>query len=95
MTVPKARAAFVGRDAELAALGEALALAVPREIEILRLIARGLTNREIGEALFISPKTAGVHVGTILGKLGVAGRVQAATLALHEGLVERPRPTVE
>lgn len=61
----------------------------PREVEILRLVARGLTNREIGETLFISPKTAGAHVGNILGKLGVAGRVQAATLALHEGLVEK------
>lgn len=60
-----------------------------RELEILRLVARGLTNREIGAALFISPKTAGVHVGNILGKLGVTGRVQAATLAIHEGLVEK------
>lgn len=61
----------------------------PREVDVLRLIVDGRSNREIGEALFISPKTAGAHVGNILGKLGVAGRVQAATLALHEGLVEK------
>ena len=52
-----------------------------REIEILCLLAQGLTNRQIGEELFISPKTAGVHVSNILGKLEVGSRIQAATLA--------------
>ena len=57
-----------------------------REVEILGLLATGLTNREIGERLFISPKTAGVHVSNLLGKLGVSGRVQAATVAHHLGI---------
>jgi DNA-binding NarL/FixJ family response regulator len=58
-----------------------------RELEILGLLASGLTNRQIGERLFISPKTAGVHVSNILGKLGVGGRVEAATVAQRMGLV--------
>jgi predicted ATPase/DNA-binding CsgD family transcriptional regulator len=57
-----------------------------REIEVLRLLSRGLTNREIGESLFISPGTAGVHVSNILRKLGVSGRVQAAGIAHKSGL---------
>ena len=57
-----------------------------RETEILSLLAAGLTNRQIGEQLYISPKTAGVHVSNLLGKLGVSGRVQAATLAHHLGI---------
>ena len=57
-----------------------------REVEILGLLAAGLTNRQIGEHLYISPKTAGVHVSNLLGKLGVGGRVQAATLAHHLGI---------
>jgi len=57
-----------------------------REMEILGLLACGLTNRQIGERLFISPKTAGVHVSNILGKLDVGSRIQAATMAHHLGL---------
>lgn len=57
-----------------------------RELEILGLLASGLTNRQIGERLFISPKTAGVHVSNILGKLDVGSRIQAATMAHHLGL---------
>ena len=52
-----------------------------REVEILRLVTDGLANREIGERLFISVKTASVHVSNILGKLGVANRVEAAAKA--------------
>jgi DNA-binding CsgD family transcriptional regulator/tetratricopeptide (TPR) repeat protein len=59
-----------------------------REREVLALIAEGLTNGQIAEALFISESTAGVHVSNILGKLGVAGRTEAATIALRTGLVE-------
>ena len=58
----------------------------PREVEVLALLARRLTDREIAEALFISPKTAGYHVGNILGKLGVADRREAAARAVSEGL---------
>ena len=57
-----------------------------REREVLGLIVLGRTNREIGERLFISQKTVGVHVGNILSKLAVSGRVEAATVAIRLGL---------
>lgn len=59
-----------------------------REREVLSLVAQGRTNREIGEHLFISQKTVGVHVGNILSKLAVSGRVEAATVAIRLGLTE-------
>jgi ATP/maltotriose-dependent transcriptional regulator MalT len=52
-----------------------------REFEVLRLVASGQSNREIGAQLFISTKTASVHVSNILGKLGASGRVEAAAKA--------------
>jgi ATP/maltotriose-dependent transcriptional regulator MalT len=58
-----------------------------RQLEVLALIAAGRTNREIAQALFITEKTAGAHVSSILGKLGVRSRVQAATAAHRLGLV--------
>jgi len=60
----------------------------PREKEVLHLIAQGRTNREIGERLFISQKTVGVHVGNILAKLDVSGRVEAAAVAIRLSLTE-------
>ena len=57
-----------------------------RELEVLRLIAQGLSNRRIGDTLFITESTAGVHVSNILGKLGVASRVEAAAIAVRVGL---------
>ncbi|WP_286252025.1 helix-turn-helix transcriptional regulator [Streptomyces graminofaciens] len=58
-----------------------------REHDVLRLVAAGRTNRQIAEELFISPKTASVHVSNILGKLGVSGRGEAAAVAHRVGLV--------
>jgi predicted ATPase/DNA-binding CsgD family transcriptional regulator len=52
-----------------------------RELEVLRLVAAGRSNRDIANVLFISPKTASVHVSNILGKLGVASRGEAAAKA--------------
>lgn len=70
-----------------AVAAEALRLGLtPREAEVLRLLARRLTDREIAETLFISPKTAGKHVGNILAKLQAADRRQAAALAELLGL---------
>jgi DNA-binding CsgD family transcriptional regulator len=57
-----------------------------RETEVLALVAEGRTNRQIGQALFITPKTASVHVSRILAKLGVAGRGEAAAIAHRLGL---------
>jgi DNA-binding CsgD family transcriptional regulator len=56
-----------------------------REREVLRLIAKGMSNRDIAADLFISPKTASVHVSNILGKLGAASRTEAAAIAYREG----------
>jgi DNA-binding CsgD family transcriptional regulator len=61
-----------------------------REREVLGLLAAGRTNRQIASALFISVKTAGIHVSNILAKLGVASRGEAAALAHRGGLVDDP-----
>jgi DNA-binding NarL/FixJ family response regulator len=58
----------------------------PREAEVLSLVAAGRTNRQIGEALFVSEKTASVHVSNILRKLGVNTRVDAAAVAQRLGV---------
>ena len=63
-----------------------------RELAVLRLLAAGRTNAQIGAELYISPKTAGVHVTSILRKLGVAGRVQAAAVAERAGLLQARQP---
>jgi predicted ATPase/DNA-binding CsgD family transcriptional regulator len=59
----------------------------PREVEVLRLLVEAKTDREIGETLFISARTAMSHVANILGKLGVESRTGAATFAVRHGLV--------
>ena len=58
-----------------------------RELDVLRLLADGLDNRQIAEALFLSPTTVKRHVGSIVAKLGVSNRVQAAILAVKAGLI--------
>ncbi len=70
---------------------EALGL-TSRERDVLRLVAAGSTNRKIAEELFISPKTASVHVSNILAKLGVTGRGEAAALAHRLRLFAAPSP---
>jgi len=61
-----------------------------QELRVLGLLAGGLTNAEIGTALFISPKTASVHVSNLLRKLGVTNRTEAAAWAIHHGLTTHP-----
>ncbi|MEZ4505185.1 MAG: LuxR C-terminal-related transcriptional regulator [Thermomicrobiales bacterium] len=58
-----------------------------REIEVLRLVAMGLSDREVGDRLFISHGTARTHVRNILGKLGVHSRTAATSVALRERLI--------
>jgi DNA-binding CsgD family transcriptional regulator len=58
-----------------------------RERDVLALLARGRTNRQIGRTLFISEKTASVHVSNIMGKLGASGRTEAVAIASRRGLV--------
>jgi DNA-binding NarL/FixJ family response regulator len=58
-----------------------------RELEVLALVAEGRSNRQVADALFISAKTASVHVSNILAKLGVASRVEAAAVAHRLGLL--------
>jgi DNA-binding CsgD family transcriptional regulator len=65
--------------------GERLGLTT-REAEVLRLVADGMSNSQIAERLFISRKTASVHVSNILSKLGVSSRVEAAAVAHRRGL---------
>jgi len=59
----------------------------PRELEVLRLIVAGKSNKEIGAALSIAEGTVKIHVNNLLGKLGVANRTQAVTEALKRGIV--------
>ncbi|MGW8974591.1 helix-turn-helix transcriptional regulator [Streptomyces platensis] len=73
----------------VAAPAESLGL-TPREREVLRLVADGRSNRQIADALFISPKTASVHVSNILAKLGVSGRGEAGAVAHRLRLFGEP-----
>jgi DNA-binding NarL/FixJ family response regulator len=61
-----------------------------REREILVLVAQGLSNQQIADALVISERTARTHVSNILSKLGLASRTQAALLAIREGIAPTP-----
>lgn len=60
-----------------------------REEDVLRLLALGRSNRQIGEELYITGKTASVHVSNILAKLGAASRTEAVAIAYREGLITR------
>jgi DNA-binding NarL/FixJ family response regulator len=72
-------------DAELLARFDALST---REREVLRLIARGLSNAEIGQLLYVGDATVKTHVARLLTKLGARDRIQAAVLAYEAGFVE-------
>ena len=59
----------------------------PRQIEVLRLVARGMTNNEIAEALFLSRRTVHAHLRSIFHKLGVGHRSAATRYAIQHGLL--------
>ncbi len=83
---PRAAAGRGGAQPGGAAARSPLAGLTDREIEVLRLLAVGQSNREIGAGLFIATKTASVHVSNILAKLGAASRTEAAAIAHAQGL---------
>jgi DNA-binding NarL/FixJ family response regulator len=66
--------------------GDGVDRLTPRETEVLRLLGEGLSNRALAERLFVSEKTVKTHVSSILAKLGLSDRTQAALYAVHHGL---------
>jgi DNA-binding NarL/FixJ family response regulator len=59
-----------------------------REMEVLQLAAKGLTNREIADTLVISTRTVQVHLGNVFAKLGVGSRTEAVVCALRKGMLD-------
>jgi ATP/maltotriose-dependent transcriptional regulator MalT len=83
------RAGLAAGSSAPVAAANPLASLTSRELEVLELLAAGRSNGEVGTALFISTKTASVHVSNILAKLGVSSRGEAAALARRAGLPVR------
>lgn len=81
------RRARLGLHGERAGTGSVL---TERETAVLRLVAQGLSNRQIGEQLFIATKTVSVHVSNVLAKLDVSGRAEAVSVAHQRGLLGGP-----
>ncbi len=78
---------FVSRPVQQAPPPPSLESLTGREIEVLQLVARGLSNAQIGERLFVSPATAKTHVGRLLMKLDARDRAQLVVIAYESGLV--------
>ncbi|MFC4885533.1 AAA family ATPase [Streptomyces beijiangensis] len=87
ITTLAGRARIPLRQGEDAAPAPVLGLTA-RELDVLRLVAAGRSNRKIAEELFISPKTASVHVSNIMAKLGASGRGEAAAIAHRLGVFD-------
>lgn len=83
---------FVKRPNSAAPSAPGLDQLTERELDVLRALARGLTNAEIAALLFLSPATVKTHVATILRKLGLRDRVQSVIVAYESGLIEPGDP---
>jgi DNA-binding NarL/FixJ family response regulator len=83
---------FAQRDPDTAAIHRDLAALSPRELEVLRLLAQGLSNAELAGRLHLAEATVKTHVARILGKLSIRDRVQAVIVAYKTGLVSPAGP---
>jgi DNA-binding CsgD family transcriptional regulator len=88
LPLQRAVAATVRYDRLVAPGSGVDAVLTEREREVLALVAEGLTNREIGNRLFISAKTASVHLSNLMAKLNVSSRTEAVTVAQRRGLLD-------
>jgi DNA-binding NarL/FixJ family response regulator len=84
--------ARIGRLVDRSASTSVASSLTGRETEVLRLLADGLTQKEIAHRLLISGKTVGTHIEHIFSKLGVSNRLQAVAVAHRQNLVSRSRP---
>ena len=82
VAVPVPAGPFVADQARIVALG-----ITPRELEVLQLLAEGLSNKEMAERLFVSENTVKTHTSRVFDKLGASRRTQAVQLAKSQGLI--------
>jgi DNA-binding NarL/FixJ family response regulator len=87
VTASRAREAVRQQGLAFDALDDVASVLTPREVEILRLVAAGMSNREIGEALGLAEGTVKNHASNILSKLGVRDRTRAVLKALERGIL--------